>query len=1147
MSRSTRMLITLSVVAGILGLCAIGQAVTWSQAASYGSPYVLATPITGLPFPAGTTNFSAVGNMPSELLPVSGLVPNFKVTYQVQSPSAGTGWGPQPWGNNGLSLYVSDTPSSGGFGLFTGYNGGHTDSPNVGWLTGGIAGNVSSITGGAATAPIAANTWYNVTVTNIGGAVTTTVTDSAGAQLGDKATYTITSTDGTNWTGRSRFAAFRAQASGGTYLGRYGAASVINIVFYKDLDWTPPASGTLSGTVTMNYHTSHPAATAAQVLVSPGGATPVTNASGQYSVNLSPGTYAVTVSQANCEAATISNVVITGSNTTTVNVDLTTSFVKGKITANTPGNPAVVGASVWTTDGLASSTTDSAGNYALQVKNGSYSVKAYKVGYLGQKVNVSVGIDATATQDFLFDTGWDLAGDFNAVPLGNPNGAWSYYWDNSTSVAPMSQVGNFGWGVTSTDLYWSGQPTLGANGVDTVAFLRNIGADVTQLWSIGTGVGAQNVYRPTDKLLGRTGNYPGQRAIARFTAPTSGTFNVTGKWSAAGSTGTVGTTSNVEMLYNGYPLFGPQQLNGFVGTAANGYTDSFGTAPVLSYSIDLDLTTGETVDTVLALPAGMAQMDLTISKSTSSGSVGGHVTAGNLPGNPAVPNATITAIPGGYTTVTDSVGAYALTLGAGTYTITAGASGYNTPSANVTVSANSTKVQDFSLTHAGTWDLSNDFTTIANPNLQWTFGNTFSDHIALTPYPVCKEWDPGIIAGYYASPAGPYVWPYPVWRVSTISVEDDAWLGWIGKNLGPATTWASGGCTIDANSIAFGGGSRLAGNSSGLGTVRWTSPDQRVINLYVKIANQYVPTDTANSMNLTIMKNGRQLTVKNVKGFVGTLANGYSDSMGPSPIATYQTQLQVNAGDTIDLVQGKDNGVTGWGSTPGYPMKSFALVETISPGNGQICTSIGSLKSKAAGTAVFMTTPVALASPTYGATSGITTGGLTDQSFYIESDDRSQGMKCVTDGGLPGLAQGTKITFSGAIETEAGSNQKVIRVGAITSTSSANPLAPVGCTTKGLAASMRPLNMFVRVWGKLTQMVSNTDPTTNANWPWTSWTINDGGQDVKVLMIGQNVWMQEPSVMLNDKVGINGIASVDSTGTLIVIPTHASMVTDYGP
>lgn len=897
---------------------------------------------------------------------------------------------------------------------------------------------------------------------------------------------------------------------------------LVNVDAQMSLVLVPP--GTVSGVVTANLGTSHPPVAGALVANAAGAESTTTDSAGHYTLTLLPGTYSLMASKPAYESLTVNNVSVTSGNTTTQNFDLPTSFIKGKVMTNMSGNAPIVGASVVTSDGLASGVTDSAGNYSLQVSQGTYTVQVYKYGYLRSQASVPVGVGATATHDFYLAIGWDFAADFNAAnyPLAT-SGPWSYMYDSGTNVIMMNNIGAMGSGgvVGVNDMQWwgsvGGYPRLLKNLLTTPVMWSNNGSDY---------------YREPGKVIGDTSGVPGQRTIARFTAPTGGRFTVSARW--AGVNHTYAETSDVAVLYNDTYLFGnpssaPQQLNGFAGTAANSYADSFGAAPVITWSQDLDLGVGETVDCAIMAPDGWAwaQIDMTVAPAAGVGYISGYVTAGNLPGNPPVPNATVNATPGGYTAITDATGAYYLAVPEGDYNVTAGATGYNTPGYNVTVTSGGQTTQNYSLTHAGTWDLLADYTNLANPNGQWAVGTLTSN--VLTPYHVALPFTSDV----YVAPG------VPVWRNNYSDGQTNLHYGWFGKNTGAAVSWDSG--YVDGNTTTFGGeGVGFSNGTTLIPAVRWTSPDTRIIKIHFDVTDQMTYNTGQNSLPVSLKRNGNIMVTKTVSGFIGRAVNHYTDSIGPSPRAIFETSLLVNAGDTLDLALCQSNGAT-WGS--GIQRSSIGVSMTVSPGSGQACASIGALKSANVGDNVFLTTPTTLACGS---------DRFQDYSFYIENDDRSQGMKCVGAADIPTYAQGAKITFSGTIALDPnGSGQKVVMVQSINGSDTGVAPLPLGTGSKSWSATttMKPLNMLVTVWGVVTQQVLSS-PADPDHWAWQYWVINDGGQAIKIPMNVQSGLMPSTSGILGgvregDYISITGIATLDSSGNVVVTPWIESNFSSY--
>jgi hypothetical protein len=196
-------------------------AVTWVQIGNtITTQYATGDP----PIPNGytTTAFSSVGDMPSELAVSGGVAPDFKVTYDLKL--LWSWWyGAQYGGNSGFALYQNSTPSTSG-GLYGGMNGNYSG----GWYsTGAFTGNVSNASGGTGSytlTPTDPALTLAVTEQKVGSTVTTTITGQ------DSRDYTVTSTDISNWTGKSKFAAFRGP-TGQNW--NCGAVGVTNITFYK--------------------------------------------------------------------------------------------------------------------------------------------------------------------------------------------------------------------------------------------------------------------------------------------------------------------------------------------------------------------------------------------------------------------------------------------------------------------------------------------------------------------------------------------------------------------------------------------------------------------------------------------------------------------------------------------------------------------------------------------------------------------------------------------------------------------------------------------------------------------------------------------------------------------------------------------------
>lgn len=925
----------------------------------------------------------------------------------------------------------------------------------------------------------------------------------------------------------------------------------------------PPPNAYVSGTVTGNLGASHPPIVGATISVVGGVSQTTTDSGGQYILALPAGTYHLRASATKYEDADLTNIVLTTGNTSSNNnFDLTTSYIKGKVTANGPGSPALAGANVQTVlpdNSLESVTTDTGGNYTLLVAHGTYTVKAHQVGYSQGVAAVAVGVNSTATQDFQLTPGWDFATDFTTaggtpyVAGQLPNGPWSYAYENSTATTVYNALDWIGNILTSGvgDMTWYTRSAPNNYSFESPAFIKNGGTTAIQsplgVDYIAGIVYSKNVNREAGKVVTSSRGLSNMSSVGRFVVPTSGYYKITARWAGEAYGGTTGyQNTNVGLRYNGTYIFGgpgpdpaPEVLSGYAGSAANAYSDSTGSNPVVTYSDNWDLSTGDVIDTVVSYPSTWCQTDLSFTPGDGISYISGRVTAGNLPGNPAVPNATVTAkmVPatyGPYPTVTDANGNFLIGVRPGSYNLEAKASGYNTVTYPISVPTSTTIIQDASLTHSGTWNLANDFNYVANPNGQWSYGYTTGT------IPYNNSWGADYLAPLVLWNTQTPVWCSP--QSMAVWCTGDMLHGWLGKNTsgGPVSIVGSGGVGyIDNNTMSFGGG----GTNSTEPRIRWTSPDQRTVKVNFTVTAQ---TPAGFTASVTLARNGSTfMATKTANGFVGTATNGFADSIGPAPTATYEAQVLVNSGDTLDFMLGKDsNGL--WSGFYGYNPKSMGISATISPGSGTVCSTIAQLKAVPDGVGVFMTTPLIL---------GCNTDQFLDYSFYMQTADRSQAIKCIGSDSLPVCVQGTRVTVSGKMATDAAGQRVILVQSFMSMTAGAAPM-PVGPGSKGLTSTMRPLNMLVKVWGRLKERnpvdigPGPFGPPDNSNVrPWNYWTLSDGNQDIKIPMNVQNDWMCPPFIPswwpLNDYIAVTGIATLDNTGQVVVLPMRDTAIVDY--
>jgi len=151
-----------------------------------------------------------------------------------------------------------------------------------------------------------------------------------------------------------------------------------------------PAPATISGQV-LDSQTRLPIV-GATVSLSPGGATALTDASGNFSVGVAAGTYTVTASATTSNSASQTVTVTSGqkANVTFKLVSITAfRSLNGTVTDNATRAP-IVGATVTLSDGMLR-TTDLNGNFSYTiVLNGTYTLTVSAVGYVTQSQLVTI-------------------------------------------------------------------------------------------------------------------------------------------------------------------------------------------------------------------------------------------------------------------------------------------------------------------------------------------------------------------------------------------------------------------------------------------------------------------------------------------------------------------------------------------------------------------------------------------------------------------------------------------------------------------------------------------------------------------------------------------------------------------------------------
>ncbi len=175
-----------------------------------------------------------------------------------------------------------------------------------------------------------------------------------------------------------------------------------------------------------------------------------TNSSGQYTLTVPAGTYSVVASKELYQTQTVNNVVVTAGQTSYVNITLTATH--GEITGivRDQNNAVVEGATVQTTGGAYSTTTDGNGRYRLRPVNpNTYEITASKTGYQWQTKWVTVTAGAVSTCDFQITA--------------NPGSISGYVRDSANNpisgATVTTNVGGYSATTNSSGYYYIGNVT----------------------------------------------------------------------------------------------------------------------------------------------------------------------------------------------------------------------------------------------------------------------------------------------------------------------------------------------------------------------------------------------------------------------------------------------------------------------------------------------------------------------------------------------------------------------------------------------------------------------------------------------------------------------------------------------------------------
>lgn len=215
------------------------------------------------------------------------------------------------------------------------------------------------------------------------------------------------------------------------------------------IDGSLTEAGTLAGVVTNRSSGTAISGATVQVYNNSLGVfkTTTTDGSGQYSIDVQGGTYTVDVDTSNYVRNVTRGVGVTVGSTTTRDVSLEPAgTISGTVTNGSGG--AIQSATITVQDGSGNFYTTSSGqsgSYAIEVPQGSYTVKADNDSYAPSSINaVSVSVGLTTTQDFTLKDAAIISGTITDQNGNSISGATVSAWDSNFENFQQTTTDNQG-------------------------------------------------------------------------------------------------------------------------------------------------------------------------------------------------------------------------------------------------------------------------------------------------------------------------------------------------------------------------------------------------------------------------------------------------------------------------------------------------------------------------------------------------------------------------------------------------------------------------------------------------------------------------------------------------------------------------------
>ncbi|MBI2843553.1 MAG: carboxypeptidase regulatory-like domain-containing protein [Armatimonadetes bacterium] len=287
---------------------------------------------------------------------------------------------------------------------------------------------------------------------------------------------------------------------------------------------------------------------------------------------------------------------------------------------------------------------------------------------------------------------WNFPADFSTAS--NPSGYWSYGFSYDGGLNTDLYMNSYALTPTYPDVkYWA--YTIAASRDWYGAVHKNTGASATNVWDLVYWEAGQGGMVPEGA--------PNPDVVVRWTSPITGYVSINARFTGQHPPGTKARVRVYKDTWVERTLLLDREVRGFIGTAANGYTDGNGTTREQVYSTTIAVSSGnfiDFVDTRIGTDQfdGAVALDATITEvANPPGVIHGQVKA-SVAGNPPVQGARVSVVGGTANVMTEADGSYSLSLPPGSYTLEAsypGVSSVTSPS--ITLAALDDKVQDFTL------------------------------------------------------------------------------------------------------------------------------------------------------------------------------------------------------------------------------------------------------------------------------------------------------------------------------------------------------------------------------------------------------------------------------------------------------------------